>query len=209
MAEHSSSSKKSAHDALIGRKMAACRARIKLTQRELADILGVKETTVSYWENGKRSTDWLIKTDKLCKALNSNLHEILKEFEEAIKETIIDEDTLPSEEELRALYENQRTSETTSKSNTKESQKIIGRKIATLRNDAGLTQRDLADKVGVQETAVSAWETGKRGLNWLVRSKRLCEALGCDLSELVRREEPTYEELLEMYKLGKLARVPK
>ena len=37
----------------------------------------------------------------------------------------------------------------------------VGPKIKELRNKAGLTQKDLADKYGVTYQAVSKWETGK------------------------------------------------
>jgi len=82
-------------------------------------------------------------------------------------------------------------------------------KLAQLRVDKSLTQRELADQVGVTESTIANWESGRRRLDWLVRSKKLCGALSCKLEDLVEDEtleEPTFEELLAMYKKGKIGK---
>jgi transcriptional regulator with XRE-family HTH domain len=82
----------------------------------------------------------------------------------------------------------------------------IAARIAEFRGDVPLTQRELALKLGVTETTIANWENGRRSLEWLVRSKKLCDALKCDLKDLVKEEgdEPTFEELRELYRAGKL-----
>lgn len=84
-------------------------------------------------------------------------------------------------------------------------------RIATLRERAGLTQRELAQIVGVTETTIANWERGRSGLDWIERFIKLCEALNCTLEELVEfppdpsLEEPSFEELRQMYRAGKLS----
>lgn len=75
-------------------------------------------------------------------------------------------------------------------------------RIAKLRDDAGLTQKDLAEKVGVTETTIANWESGRRGLEWMVRFKNLCEALKCEIEELIeedKTDELSQEEFLARY----------
>ena len=71
----------------------------------------------------------------------------------------------------------------------------IGRFIADLRKESGLTQKDLASQINVTDKAVSKWETGK-GLpdpsNWL--SLSCC--LKVSVSELLAGERVSLEEKL-------------
>ncbi len=84
-------------------------------------------------------------------------------------------------------------------------------KIAELRDKVGLTQRELALQVGVTETTIANWERGRSGLDWIERLIRLCDALDCDLTDLIEEEEaeaapePTFAELRAMYHAGKLS----
>ena len=58
-------------------------------------------------------------------------------------------------------------------------------RIAELREQLGMTQRELADYVGVTGTTIANWEKGRRGLEWFDRIIRLCSALDCKPDELV------------------------
>jgi transcriptional regulator with XRE-family HTH domain len=84
-------------------------------------------------------------------------------------------------------------------------------KIAALREQAGLTQRELAQLVGVTETTIANWERGRSGLDWIERFIKLCDALHCNLHDLVdyasdsQAQEPSFEELRQMYRAGQLA----
>lgn len=62
-------------------------------------------------------------------------------------------------------------------------QKKIGRFIAELRNEKGLTQAELGEKLGVSDKAVSKWENG-RCLPDPSLYKPLCELLNTNLIEL-------------------------
>ena len=55
-----------------------------------------------------------------------------------------------------------------------------------MREEAGLRQVDLADKLGHPQSFVSKYESGDRCLD-LVELEQVCKALGISLSEFVRR----------------------
>ncbi len=63
--------------------------------------------------------------------------------------------------------------------------KIPVSKIAELREAVGLTQRELADKVGVTDTTIRNYEKGRSVLEWIERVIRLCEALNCEPKDLI------------------------
>jgi len=85
-------------------------------------------------------------------------------------------------------------------------------KIALLRERTGLTQRELAQIVGVTETTIANWERGRSGLEWIERFIKLCRALNCNLDDLIEEpsistKEPSFEELRQMYRAGQLSRM--
>lgn len=87
--------------------------------------------------------------------------------------------------------------------------------ISTLREQSGLTQRELALIVGVTETTIANWERGRSGLEWIDRLIKLCKALDCSLEDLIDYDpsvqldrEPTFAELRQMYKAGQITPVP-
>ena len=61
-----------------------------------------------------------------------------------------------------------------------------------LRNEAGLKQIELAERLGKYQTFVSHYETGEKMLD-LPELRQVCSALGIDLIEFVRQ----YEQLLQ------------
>jgi transcriptional regulator with XRE-family HTH domain len=89
--------------------------------------------------------------------------------------------------------------------------------IGHLREQAGITQRELALILSVTETTIANWERGRSGLDWIDRINKLCKALNCNLEDLITEEmdevesadeaEPTFDELRQMYKAGKLKQV--
>lgn len=50
-------------------RVAELRKRLDLTQRELASLVGVTETTVRNWENNRSGVEWFERIAKLCNAL--------------------------------------------------------------------------------------------------------------------------------------------
>lgn len=61
-------------------------------------------------------------------------------------------------------------------------------RIKQLRKEAGLSQKQLADLVGVSKAAVSCWETGARGVPAGDNLVRLAEILGLDPSEVMKMD---------------------
>lgn len=71
-------------------------------------------------------------------------------------------------------------------------QKKIGEFISHARKEKGLTQRQLADEIGVTDKAISRWETG-RGMPDTGTIPFLCTALGINVNELLSGERLSVE----------------
>lgn len=67
-------------------------------------------------------------------------------------------------------------------------QLITGKFIAKKRKEAGLTQEQLAEKIGVSNKTISKWETGKSMPDYSI-VKGLCEELEITVAELLNGEE--------------------
>ena len=75
----------------------------------------------------------------------------------------------------------------------------IGNFIAFLRKEQNLTQRELAERLGVTDRAVSKWENG-RGMPDISLMRALCEELGISINELLsgeRLDASSYQEKAE------------
>lgn len=68
--------------------------------------------------------------------------------------------------------------------------------IAKLRGELGLTQRELADKIGVTDKAVSKWERG-RGFPDVAILEILSKELNVSITELINGERSTPETIKE------------
>ncbi|TVQ74332.1 MAG: XRE family transcriptional regulator [Oceanospirillales bacterium] len=60
--------------------------------------------------------------------------------------------------------------------------------IERLRQNAGLTQRQLADAVKVTESTIRNWEHGRNGTAMVKKVYRLCRALNCSLEDLMQAD---------------------
>lgn len=79
----------------------------------------------------------------------------------------------------------------------------IGRFIAACRNEQGLTQADLAEKLGITDRAVSKWETG-RSLPDASIMLELCDLLEININELFTGERigmDQYQKMAEQHLL--------
>ena len=77
-------------------------------------------------------------------------------------------------------------------------QEKIGKFILELRKENGMTQQQLAYKIGVTDRAISKWENG-RGLPDLSLMKPLCEELGISINELISGEKIDKKEFRDKY----------
>lgn len=66
-------------------------------------------------------------------------------------------------------------------------QEKVGRFIAETRKGAGLTQKDLAERIGISDKTVSKWECGN-GLPDTLILTSLCDVLGVNVNELLSGE---------------------
>ena len=69
----------------------------------------------------------------------------------------------------------------------------IGKFIASCRNEQGMTQAVLAEKLGISDRAVSKWETGKSMPDSGIMLE-LCELLKINVNELLSGEHITMED---------------
>lgn len=74
----------------------------------------------------------------------------------------------------------------------------IGNKIAEIRKQANMTQKDLAEKLNVSDKVISKWETGK-SLPDVESMMRLSNVLGISISELYSCIEKTDAKNTEEY----------
>ena len=69
----------------------------------------------------------------------------------------------------------------------KSSEKLRGL-LRQIRTDAGFTQAEVAERLGVPQSFVSKYESGERRLD-ILELKEVCQALGSSLLDFVRRLE--------------------
>lgn len=74
--------------------------------------------------------------------------------------------------------------------------KTIGQKIASLRKEKGLTQKELAEKLCVTDKSVSKWETGVHFPDIAI-IEPLAEELGISVSDLLGLGQATSEEIIK------------
>lgn len=64
----------------------------------------------------------------------------------------------------------------------------IGSFISELRKEKNLTQKELAERIGVSDKTISKWETG-RGIPDIAYMEPLCTSLGITMNELISGEK--------------------
>lgn len=69
----------------------------------------------------------------------------------------------------------------------------VRRRVTALRKERGISQSQLADRVGVKRASISALEAGKQGISLMVLC-RVAAELGCEPATLL----PTQSELDSM-----------
>ena len=69
-------------------------------------------------------------------------------------------------------------------------------RVGELRRNAGLTQRQLADLVGVTESTIRNLENNRNGIEQLERFAKLCKALDCLPPDLFEYQSVESGEIL-------------
>ncbi len=69
-------------------------------------------------------------------------------------------------------------------------------RIAFLREKAGLTQLELSRLVGVTESTIQNWESGRTGTDHIQRIVKFCKALNCRVEDLIESENDFPQEAL-------------
>ncbi len=82
-------------------------------------------------------------------------------------------------------------------------QEKIGKFIVLLRKEKGMTQQELANKLGITDRAVSKWENG-RGMPDYSLIKPLCQELNITVNELLSGERIKKEEQEEKFEYNVL-----
>ena len=77
-------------------------------------------------------------------------------------------------------------------------QQKIGNFILELRKGKNMTQKELADKIGVTDKAISKWENG-RGMPDLSLMKPLCTVLEITINELISGEKLDKKDYQEKF----------
>ncbi|MBW4422222.1 MAG: helix-turn-helix domain-containing protein [Myxacorys californica WJT36-NPBG1] len=67
-------------------KVAELRRKADLTQLELAQAVGVTESTISNWEKGRNALVWFERVARLCKTLECSPEQLI-DYVEAVQET--------------------------------------------------------------------------------------------------------------------------
>jgi transcriptional regulator with XRE-family HTH domain len=67
-------------------------------------------------------------------------------------------------------------------------------RIAFLREKAGLTQLELSRLVGVTESTIQNWESGRTGTEQIERIIRFCKALNCRVEDLIDYVDESSEQ---------------
>ncbi|NMG07136.1 helix-turn-helix transcriptional regulator [Brasilonema sp. UFV-L1] len=67
-------------------------------------------------------------------------------------------------------------------------------RIAFLREKAGLTQLELSRLVGVTESTIQNWESGRTGTDHIERIIRFCKALNCQVEDLIQYTSDSPDE---------------
>jgi transcriptional regulator with XRE-family HTH domain len=74
------------------------------------------------------------------------------------------------------------------KSHAASAQEQLQQLLRQVRNEAGLTQTDVAERVGRPQSFVSKYESGERRLD-VLELRAVCSAMGISLPDFIKRLE--------------------
>ncbi len=177
----------------FGTRLRELREQAGLSQGELAEKVGVNFTYLSKIESGVRPPPSEKIILRLAEVLNADRDELMA-LAGKIPSDIAE--MLKSRESLQSLRSGHRLKKSTS-ANKKESFDI---RLRELREQAGLSQRELANKVGVNFTYLSKIESGVMPPPSEKVILRLAEVLNADKDELMTLAGKVPSDIAEMLK---------
>lgn len=143
---------------MLGKRINELRKSSGMTQEEFGKKLGVIKQTVSSWENDLSEPNHAA-TIAIAKLFGVTTDYLLG----------AEGDTMGTEEKINEIAQR------------------VGRNIRSIREQAGLSQKDFAEGFGVSAGAVGMWETGRRepDINMLIQ---IAHFGGTNLDDLVMKE---------------------
>ena len=143
---------------MLGKRINELRRASGMTQEELGKKLGVVKSTISLWESDSSEPNHAA-TIALAKLFGVTTDYLLG----------AEGDTMGTEETINEITQR------------------VGRNIRSIREQAGLSQREFAEGFGVSAGAVGMWETGRRepDINMLIQ---IAHFGGTNLDDLVMKE---------------------
>lgn len=143
---------------MLGKRINELRRASGMTQEELGKKLGVVKSTISLWESDSSEPNHAA-TIALAKLFGVTTDYLLG----------AEGDTMGTEEKINEIAQR------------------VGRNIRSIREQAGLSQREFAEGFGVSAGAVGMWETGRRepDINMLIQ---IAHFGGTNLDDLVMKE---------------------
>lgn len=141
-----------------------------LTADQVGAMIGKSGKTVNAWENNRGQPDAEMLM-QLCKIYN--VENILREFQDVPEIVSSNSDFSPAEQLHKEVA-----------GTVKEE---IAKNLQRNRKASGLTQKQLAEKLGVKNSAVSNWESGQNSIDIETLCKA-CEIFGVSLDSMYGRD---------------------
>src|SRR3972149_10451633 len=162
----------------LGTNLKKLREQAGLNQRELAERVGVDYSYLSKIENGVMSPPSQELIIKLAEVLQADKDELLTLAGKVPADIA---QMLKNLEVIQSL----RKGDVSRKSESGNKKDSFGKRLKELRETAGLSQGELADKVGVSFTYLSKIENGVKPPPSEKGILKLAEALNCDKDDLM------------------------
>lgn len=122
----------------IHEKLKMLRKKEGLTQQEVADFFGIKQPIYQKWESGRRKPTYENLSMLAC-IFDVSLDYLLGDYLEISKERYL---------KLKKQKE--------------EKKNLFSVRLKELRKKNNLTQKELAEQIGIKQNSYSDWETGKK-----------------------------------------------
>ena len=177
----------------FGSRLRELREEAGLSQRELADRVEINFTYLSKIENGVMPPPSEAVILKLVEVLNADRDELLTAGGKVPSDIT---QILKDREVMQSLREGR----TQKKSGVANERNGFGKRLKELREKTGLSQGELAGRIGVNFTYLSKIESGTKPAPSEKVILKLAEALNCDKDELLSSAEKVPPDIAQLLK---------